>query len=360
MTKQGTFFISVGILLSATLSFTGCDKETDPDNNCNIVYIYQKLTSNTVFEEGNVYIIDINGDWVIESTLTIEPGVVVKSLKSYQKWLVRDDGKVLANGTPEKPIIFTSQYDNDHGCDNSGDGTAPKAKDWGQFTFLQVEGSVFNNCHFYYGGGVLRSTIEIDKSTVDVTNCVFAYNYGGDHYGYKGVLNLNKANLDCVIQNNIFYGNEVPVSMDADFSLDDSNIFHNPANLSETNLINGIFTDSYTIDVDVVWQETEVAFVVANGSGLRIEDGVTLTLGNEVVLKITENSKIDLVDNPGKIINYNGQGVYFTSFLDDTLKGDTNGDGAQTSPSTGDWQGVIIDHGPITYASWPNIRYAKQ
>jgi hypothetical protein len=352
-------FINLLAIAALLLTQTSCEEAYNEPDDCNIIYITNEITANTTFNTGNVYIIDINGDWVIEAELVIEPGVVVKSLKAYQRWIVRNAGKVIANGTSESPIVFTSQYDNEHGCDNSGDGTAPQKQDWGQFSFIEVGGCILNYCHFYYGGGSLRSTVEIDNSTVDITNCVFAYNYGGDHYGYKGVLNLNKANLDCVVTNNVFYGNDVPVSADANFSFDDSNVFHNPDDISETNQMNGIFTDSYTIDGHVSWLETEVAFVVANGSALRIEDLATLTLGADVVIKVVEGSQIDLKDDATKIINYNGAGVFFTSIFDDSLKGDTNGDGNQTSPSVGDWDGIIIDHGPLEYASWPNILYDK-
>ncbi|HSG67537.1 MAG TPA: hypothetical protein VK994_02440, partial [Bacteroidales bacterium] len=79
------------IALAGIFAATGCskDKEEDPPPAaCDVIYITQKITSNTTFQTGKVYIIDINGDFMIEATLTIEPGVVIKSLKSYQRFLV--------------------------------------------------------------------------------------------------------------------------------------------------------------------------------------------------------------------------------------------------------------------------------
>ena len=160
--------VLLGILLVAA-----CKKEDDEDpepEDCNVVYITQKITENTTFKRGNVYIIDINGDFQIEATLTIEPGVVIKSLKSYQRYLVHEQGKLLAQGTVEKPIIFTSQYDNAHGCDMSGDGTPPAPGDWGLIQFVEVEGSVLSHCQLYYGGGWLLATVEVIRSSVEISH----------------------------------------------------------------------------------------------------------------------------------------------------------------------------------------------
>ncbi len=74
------------------------------------------ITSNTTWEEGNVYILTSRITVLDGVTLTIEPGVIVKGNpgtgSNATALLVARGGILEAEGTSEKPIIFTSVADN--------------------------------------------------------------------------------------------------------------------------------------------------------------------------------------------------------------------------------------------------------
>jgi hypothetical protein len=89
---------------------------------------------------------------------------------------------------------------------------------------------------------------------------------------------------------------------------------------------------------------------------ITIYISASLTLGDNVVIKFKPSSEIVLNNGANPIVNYNGTGVYFTSYKDDTKKGDTNADAAATSPAANDWGGMY-NNISMVYETWANILY---
>jgi len=351
------------LALCIPFCITGC--EDDPDNpdlsDSNVVIIDDDISEVTSWSGDSVYIIK-KYDFYVENTLTIEAGAVIKFHPTEGPYMMLGgSGTVIANGTVSKPIIFTSYKDDEHGGDSNGDEDAsePAAKDWGEINTNDMNGSRFSYCEFYYGGNsIYNATLTIYGANIHVKNCLFVNNDGGygSSAGDIGVLDATNAGSGTLITNNIFYNNKRPLSVNTAFDLDDSNIFHNPADAEESNTYNGIFVE--TID-DIAesrsWSETEVAFVI-DDNDWWIYNGATLILANDVVLKFKSDSEVVLDDGSSSISNYNGSGVFFTSYKDDTHKGDTNGDGNATQAGAGDWNG-IYDNQTSGYVTWTNILY---
>jgi len=359
--KQVYILLTAALVLFLT-GIIGCDNPSDDDED-NVIEITQNIDQVTIWYGDKIYIIKA-WDFSVQNTLTIQPGTIIKFHPTLGPDLtLGGSGTIIAQGTAQKPIIFTSFLDDAHGGDNNKDGSAthPARKDWGAINTNALNSSVFEYCEFYYGGkSTYNATLELTagSSNVSVKNCLFVNNDGSyaSSAGDIGVLNASDAGTGTVITNNTFYNNVRPLSISDAFSLENSNVFHNPANTADTNTYNAIFVESIDhITRNISWQETEVPFVI-DDNDFWIEGGYALTLGNDVVVKFKPASVIVLDDGISAIQNYNGQGVYFTSYKDDSKKGDTNADGTATSPADNDWGG-IYDNAASSYCSWSNILY---
>ncbi|MBN1116089.1 MAG: hypothetical protein JXA77_02715 [Bacteroidales bacterium] len=348
------------LFLIASIILFSCNDENEDDLNndnttTNVVEITDDVDVTTTWSGDSIYVIKA-WDFYVTATLTIEPGCIIKFTAGGSFMGTSSGGTIVANGTAEDPIVFTSIKDDEHGGDVNGDGdaTSPAPRDWAEI-LIQTNGSSFTNCMFLYGGNsTYLSTLNIYDVTANIVNCTFAYNYGGKSGDfYYGALDATSARFSTVIKNNVFYGNNIPLSIESTIDIDNSNSFINPSDQSETNTMNGIFVYSYDdFNRAVSWAETEVPFVI-NDNDLWIESSNSLSLANNVVLKFTPESAI--VIGIGGTLNQNNTNK-FTSFKDDSPLGDTNGDGDATSPADGDWEG-IYDDDALEYVSWTNIYY---
>lgn len=348
--KKLALFIEGLLMVGLIVLANSCEKEVTEQKSSNIDTL-EAVSVNTTLDAAKIYLA-INAVQV-NATLTIPAGTIIKFTQN-GRIDVSANGSIQAIGTEEKPIIFTSIKDDARGGDTNGDNTSttPAAKDWGAVTSYG-NGSTFTYCQFYYGGnwGDHTNTLEIKWCTATVTHCTFAYNYGGllsDNT--NGALCIKEADYASTVNNNIFYGNDIPMSIDVNMSLDATNIFHKPTDITIKNKYNGVFVDSYTNNSAVVWEENEVPFVMITNMG--IESTASLTLNSDVVLKMYPNTRIDIAS--GGTLNHNG--AIITSFKDDTHLGDTNGDTNITSPAVGDWVGINLGYG--NYMTGTNILYA--
>ncbi|MCC9137094.1 hypothetical protein ACFSKU_20545 [Pontibacter silvestris] len=120
--KRTSRFLLALMLTGSVLSFSSCsdddDNGTDIDEQTGeeiVVTASTAGTGNVTWTADNTYILD-GFVFVNEGqTLTIEPGTVIKGRpgtgENSSALIVARGGKIMANGTADKPIIFTTEED---------------------------------------------------------------------------------------------------------------------------------------------------------------------------------------------------------------------------------------------------------
>lgn len=261
--------------------------------------------------------------------LTVGPGMVLKFYGTTR--VMNVSGTLLAQGTDQAPVVFTSIHDDDFGSPDD-DPTAPAPGDWTGLRFFEfADASVVEHAIIRYAGNGGTASVALDKA--DVTFCFVHIEFGAG------------AGIDTG-------GNSAPLLKQV--SIDDNagdpiqgitwNVLGNIQGVSASG--NGSALDTVIIDsplvVGHVTIEQENLFgpcIVVTVTPQTTSDD-TLSFGRGLVIKAASP---DVAIRVKSVAGTGLEKTVFTSIHDDAWAGDTNANGAATMPAPGDWIGVTAE-----------------
>ena len=285
------------------------------------------------------------------ATLTAGPGTVVKIEQSQY---IDVEGTLIANGTSASPVTLTSWRDDAVGGDTNNDGnaTVPATNDWGGIYTSSPGGGNPNptisldHLNYSYASSGLRA----ERATTSITNTAV------NHVSGDGITVASPEGIPVVKFNTVTNAAQNAIYV-YNASLDMGAL---TGNSGSSNGLNGVALGNDTVGVSssLPWTGPLLPVLTAGCNSLTVPAKVTLTLGAGTIIKAESCTALNVA---GSLVanGTSASPVILTSLRDDSVGGDTNGDGGATMPSPGDWTGVQLEGGGTASLEWTSIRYAS-
>ncbi|TWU41720.1 tandem-95 repeat protein [Novipirellula artificiosorum] len=377
----------------------------------------------------NLIISGASGGPVLETTsgplvaraagrLVVDPGIVMKMNRAVIQ-IQRGSGSLIAEGTVDRPVVFTSFKDDRYGGSGSfdADGTTidPQRGDWSGLHFGEATSGSLDHAIIAYGGGTSNTSgapfnaIEVHQADFRITNSLLQYNASGNASGSRGGLGANASSViyvrgaQPIIVNNEIVDNSAPaISINAN-SLRFENLrdsgrstgavesfdqFADNAgpmvrlNQLDNNAINGMSVRGEVLTTQSVWDDTDMVHVLRNlitVDNLHHYGGLTLQSSNSesLVVKLsggnagftatgTPQEIQDRVGGTIHVLGTVGHPVILTDLADDLVGAgftptgevmkNTNNTNNPSSGNSGAWRGFLFDE----YSNDRNVAVVRE
>lgn len=273
----------------------------------------------------------LTGDVTVEAgaNLTIESGLVIKTNSYWTDIIVQ--GAMTGIGTEAKPIVFTYINNDDYGNpgDTYNDGEVTFYKSSGGRVLLSgQEVSVLDHWIFdYAGNGSGDYAVNVGNNNILKNSTIRNCHRGLLFHGSAQILNNYFENIE-------YYAASRYINSGTPYLV---------GNTTKNAGYRGIrISDFGTADTSTMGSLnfdgiTNIPYVIDNG--LTIPENKLVTIEPGVVIKSEYWGRLYV--NGGLVANGTEDSkIIFTSFSDDSAIGDTNNDGANSSPGAGNWAGI--------------------
>ena len=341
-------------------------------------FVNGNISSNTTWTVANSPYV-VNGSLTVDDniTLTIEPGVIVKFIDNVQMTV---SGALVANGTQNDTIYFTSYKDDSIGGDTNGDGsaTSPSPGDWRRIYFSDADaGTSIDFCRFKYAGRATSGYPLLDfynsNSPVSISNSLVELCTGEGINTSAGSETVTITNVMCrnnqqagfsllsntTIQNCTSQNNEWGYSVYPDLVDQVANNNTSQNNGHE----NAIYINGGNLTTNATWPGNQQYIIFGD---ITVTDPSQLTVEPGAIIKFNSSSVGLTIQGVFVANGTQNDTIYFTSYKDDDIGGDSNGDGSSSTPSPGDWEylnfssanaGTSIDYCRIKYGGHYSYAY---